>query len=134
MGNEVQRIMLIDDNTIDNFFNQRAIQNFNPGIKVTEKRNVKDALEYLENAGNEDFPDLIFLDISMPKYSGWDFLDAYNERYANKKTRITILTSSEDPLDLASAQILGISLKNKPLKASLLDEIINNKGGYAAAV
>lgn len=134
MGNEVQRIMLIDDNTIDNFFNQRAIQNFNPGIKVTEKRNVKDALEYLENTGSEDFPDLIFLDISMPKYSGWDFLDAYNERYANKKTRITILTSSEDPLDLASAQILGVALKNKPLKASLLDEIINNKGGYAAAV
>lgn len=134
MENEVQRIMLIDDNTIDNFFNQRAIQNFNPAIKVTERRNVKDALEYLENAGTENFPDLIFLDISMPKYSGWDFLDAYNHLYANKRTRITILTSSEDPLDLASAQILGVSLKNKPLKASLLDEIINNKGGYAAAV
>ena len=133
MGNEVRRIMLIDDNTIDNFFNQRAIQNFNPQIRVTEKRNIKDALAYLETA-NEEFPDYIFLDISMPKYSGWDFIDAYNQLYANKKTRIIILTSSQDPLDIASAEILGIPLKNKPLKASLLDEIINNKGGYAAAV
>lgn len=126
--------MLIDDNTIDVFFNVRAIKKFDTSIIITEKRSVADALGYLEKLAVTEFPDVIFLDIAMPGYSGCDFLESYNKLYANQKTIITILTASHDPLDIACAEALQLPYKNKPLKVSMLNEIVDSQNGYASSM
>lgn len=128
MKNKLQHIMLIDDNTIDNFFHTRAIKKYSPDVKVTEKRNVPDALQYLTSLTTEQFPDVIFLDIAMPRMSGWDFLDEYNLLYALQKTIVTILSGSDDPVDVACAEALNISYIKKPLKVSMLENFASGEG------
>lgn len=134
MGNAIQHIMLIDDNTIDNFFHTRAIKKYNPEIKITEKKNVRDALEYFSSLTPQAFPELIFVDISMPNMSGWDFLDAYNNLYADQKSIISILSGSEDPVDIGCAEALNINYIQKPLKVSTLGEIVARNKFYTAAM
>ena len=72
--------MLIDDNKIDLFINQRVIEKFNASAHTMVFSNPIHAITYLEvlNATSKyqerDFPHVIFLDINMPEMNGFQFL------------------------------------------------------------
>lgn len=69
MKKELKCIMLIDDDKSDNFFHEREIKKADLSTSVIIKDSAIDALDYLKamNEKNDLQPDLIFLDINMPK-------------------------------------------------------------------
>ena len=86
MAERLIKILLVDDDDNDNFFHKRAIDKAGLNTVVDVCTTGLDALDYLQNKGEYESegaplpqPDLIFLDINMPKLNGWDFLEAYEE-------------------------------------------------------
>lgn len=126
MKKKLNCILLIDDNQADNRYHQIVIK----GMNITERIEVAlDGVEALNFLNQENSsPDLIFLDINMPKINGWEFLKEYQKLSAKQKAKIIIvmLTTSDNPKDLERAkQIKEVAgYKVKPLTEELLTEIL----------
>jgi CheY-like chemotaxis protein len=68
----VHCIMLIDDNTDDNYFHERTIRKSGLQSIIIVMESAEAALEYLKakHEHPDAHPDLIFLDINMPGMDG----------------------------------------------------------------
>jgi CheY-like chemotaxis protein len=124
MKSKLANILLIDDDMTVNFIHSQIIQS----EKITESLRIaetaQDALEILSG----EKPDLILLDLNMPKIDGWDFLAEYTKRFsAAERARIVILSASANPDDKTRAEktqeISGFY--NKPLTKEAMREIYN---------
>jgi CheY-like chemotaxis protein len=122
------KVMLLDDDEVNNFICSSIIQKCIPEARVISFLNGKQGLDYLESLlGKNDYnlPDLIFLDINMPVMNGWEFLDRY-KKIANrfsKKIVLMMLTASMSDNDVKKAEtydIVGAYL-TKPLRQ---DELV----------
>lgn len=122
--------MLVDDNTDDNFYHERIIRKNGYAEFVVSRESGTEALAYLKNVQEDNkYPELIFIDINMPGMNGWEFIEELNTREIDgKKSRTCVmLTTSENPDDIARAKELGImAYKTKPLTTEILDQIIND--------
>lgn len=120
-------ILLIDDNKADNNYHQIIIKGMNIADNIQIAKDGLEALEYLKTE-NQIPPDLIFLDINMPKMDGWEFLDAYKNLDPKQKAQIiiVILTTSGNPDDKKRAEsiseVAGFTVK--PLTEEMLTEIL----------
>ena len=128
-----QTVMLIDDNELDNFINQKIIESSFFAEKIYINTSGASALEFLKNLlvnkklVNALIPDLIFLDINMPLMDGFQFMDEYDKlsKELKGKTKIVILTTSMSVRDKEMATKYGdtISFINKPLNEESLSII-----------
>lgn len=74
------------------------------GFDVREVHNGEDAL----SATVEYRPDLILLDVMMPKISGFDVLDILRNTPETANVRIVMLTALSQPKDKERAESLGV--------------------------
>ncbi len=123
------RVLLIDDNDIDNFINERMITTNFFANRVIVKNSGESALNYLrENAEiDNNLPQVIFLDLNMPVMDGFAFLSEYESLSDKVKTncKVIVLSSSISPEDInrASTNPLVVKYVNKPLNEKYLAAI-----------
>jgi CheY-like chemotaxis protein len=123
------RVLLIDDNDIDNFINERMITTNYFSSQVVVKNSGEAALKYLiENAENENFlPQLIFLDLNMPVMDGFAFLAEFEKlpQKIRNNSKVVVLSSSISPedIDRASTNAFVVKYINKPLNEKYLSAI-----------
>ena len=93
---------------------QRAISKFQYKHTIIEAKNGEEALEILKGG---DLPDIIFLDLNMPRMSGIEFLTILKSDDRLKYLPTVILTTSENRADLLECFRIGIAgYVIKPLK------------------
>jgi CheY-like chemotaxis protein len=125
-------VMLIDDNEIDNFINEKIIAASCFSSHVNKQTSARGALEFLkyldtQNAPDAKIPDYIFLDINMPILDGFQFLEEF-ERFSTKfksAIKIIMLTTSLNPSDLEKAKSYKQVVKflHKPLLEADLNSL-----------
>ncbi|WP_405604351.1 response regulator [Polaribacter sp. Asnod1-A03] len=109
------KILLIEDNLIEIMKMKRTISLLKLEHSIQEAKNGEEALEVLEDKSN--FPDLILLDLNMPKMSGIEFLNILKSTDDFKHIPTVILTTSDNQKDLFECYKIGISgYILKPLK------------------
>ena len=122
--------MLVDDDADDNFFHERVIRKNDAANTVIVKQTGMEALDYLKSKKdhNDTHPDLIFLDINMPRMNGWEFLEEYNklDKQFQSHAIVVMLTTSNNPDDRGKAELLNevSEFKTKPLTKEMLAEIL----------
>lgn len=98
-------ILLVDDSEDDNFFHERAIERSGIASCTSVCRDGVEAVEFLQRCARGDkdlaLPAVIFLDINMPRMTGWEFVDAYAQFPAAllKKITVIMLSASMDQRD-----------------------------------
>lgn len=125
----IEHVLLVDDNAVDNYVNRLIISKSKLSQKITVAQSGIEALDLLNQclASGIKFPDLIFLDIRMPKMDGFEFLDAYHTYPHEFKSscKIVMLTSSKDDRDVERATQNPYVLKfiSKPLTPAAITEL-----------
>jgi CheY-like chemotaxis protein len=128
-------ILLIDDDEITNYLNKMLIKNTETEVHVHTALNGLHALKFLTGSNDSEakkscpVPDLIFLDINMPRMNGWEFLEEYNKLEEMNKAGVIIamLTSSSNVDDIYTAR-QEFHLKEyiyKPLTSEKLDHVFS---------
>ena len=128
--NRYKSVLLIDDNEIDNFINERMISTSGFSNKVVVKTSCDDAILFLKEVENnaDAIPDIVFLDLNMPGKDGFAFLADFESLsdIVKGKCRIVVLSSSISPDDInrASTNPYVIKYVNKPLSEKYLSAIV----------
>jgi two-component system, chemotaxis family, response regulator Rcp1 len=130
---KIDCILLIDDNPNENYLHTYIIEEADVCNHLKTVYDGEDALLYIEEAriGNgKEFPkpDLIFLDINMPRMNGFDFLDEFKELDEKVKSGIVIviLSTSDNSTDVDRAMKVKEVREFiiKPLDSNTLKRII----------
>ncbi len=108
-------ILFIEDDMIETMKLQRTISKLKLKHKITEAKNGEEALDILKPENT--LPDIILLDLNMPRMSGIEFLRILKEDAKLKYIPTVILTTSENRVDLLECYKIGIAgYVIKPLK------------------
>lgn len=112
---EYLNVLFIEDDTIERMKFERALKSINTIHNIIEAKNGEEALYILSN--NTIIPDIILLDLNMPRMNGLDFLKQIKEHTNYQHIPIIILTTSKNKKDLLSCFKIGISgYISKPLR------------------
>ena len=108
-------LLLIEDDAIETMKFQRALSKLDFKYTLTEATNGEEALEILNSA--QELPDIILLDLNMPRMNGIEFLGILKNHDRIKYLPTIILTTSENRDDLLECYKIGVSgYVIKPLK------------------
>ncbi len=87
------KIFLVDDEQITNFITKRLLKQTGLTLEVIEFTDSNDAYTAIKS----DNPDLILLDLSMPRFGGIDFLTKMQKDGITNK--VAVLSSSISNMD-----------------------------------
>jgi CheY-like chemotaxis protein len=126
---KIKCALLIDDDSINNFINERLIKKLNIAEEVKVVLNGQEGLKYIQEIciPQHTCPELILLDINMPVMDGFEFLKEYKILDFSGKNSIIIimLTTSTSPNDTERLNDSGASgYINKPLTENKLIELM----------
>jgi len=123
MIDKVLKIMLIEDDIIEIMKLNRAFSTLKLRHKIIEANNGEEALKLLLEKDN--LPDLILLDLNMPRMNGIEFLSILKSDDNLKYIPTIILTTSNNQKDLFECFKIGVSgYVLKPLKYEVYMEKI----------
>ncbi|MBT8266824.1 MAG: response regulator [Bacteroidia bacterium] len=109
------KILLIEDDMIEVMKLNRTISSLKINHEIIEASNGEEALKMLEKKNN--LPDIILLDLNMPKLNGIEFLSILKADDQLRFIPTIILTTSSNQKDLKECYKIGVSgYILKPLK------------------
>lgn len=108
-------ILLIEDDTIEIMKLERTVSKLAVNHKITQAKNGEAALDILKSG--DKVPDIILLDLNMPRMSGIEFLKVLKGDEKLRYLPTIVLTTSENRVDLLECYKIGIAgYVIKPLK------------------
>ena len=139
-SSKVINILMVDDDSLDVIDMQRTLNKMSILHKTAVAKNGEEAIEYLSNPATMDQkPDVVLLDINMPKMNGIEFLTAIRNKPEWRDLKVFIVTTSDERVDKEATKKLGISgYIVKPLKLNnpssidsfnLMIDLMNMKAG-----
>ena len=112
MKYQIPHILLVEDDQLDVINVQRSLSKINLTHKLLVAKNGEEALALLKGEGAEklpSLPDIIMLDINMPKMDGLEFLGILRTEDTFKDIKVFIMTTSNEAEDIEASRRLGIS-------------------------
>lgn len=121
-------LLLVEDDVDDEALMVRVLARRQPALTYHVARNGRDALAYLAQAPSP--PQLILLDLQLPRLGGLELLQALRLEPATRLTPVVVFTSSTERTDVVTAYDLGAnSYICKPVEfqrfSSVLEQLLN---------
>ena len=130
-------ILLVEDNPDDVELTLRALKKNNIANDVVVAKDGVEALDYLFATGLyegrvlNEMPELILLDLKLPKVDGLEVLRRIRADERTELLPVVILTSSDEENDLINGYKLGAnSYVRKPVEFSRFSEAVSQLGLY----
>ena len=128
-------ILLIEDNDNDAELTLRALEEYRLSNLVRRLADGQEALDYLfateAEGDNQRLPQLILLDLKLPRVNGLQVLQAIKADPRTKAIPVVVLTSSTEEPDVQACYQLGVnSYIVKPVEFEKFIESVKNLGLY----
>lgn len=130
-------VLLVDDDLGDQELTRRAFRHESLNVDVRTVDDGEQALQYLRNEGEfsdpqcAPRPDLILLDLNMPRKNGREVLEALGEDPDLSRIPVVVLTTSQQETDIAKSYGLGCnSYIQKPVDLSQFTTAVRQIGLY----
>ena len=134
---ETKVILLVEDNPRDEALTLRALKKCNIINEVVVVRDGVEALDYLfgrgafEGRDTSIKPQLVLLDLKLPKIDGLQVLQTIRENENTKRLPVVIFTSSSEEEDMIKSYELGAnSYVRKPVEFEKFLEATRQLGIY----
>lgn len=106
-------ILLVDDDELDVISVQRSLKKLDEDYELYTAYNGIEALGILRGTENSaeisQLPDVILLDLNMPKMNGIEFLKILRADERLKNIKVFVMTTSGEEADRRATEQLGIS-------------------------
>lgn len=130
MATEPKTILLVEDNADDEQLTLRAMRHSEIPNIIRVARDGAEALDYLYGP-NAKLPDLILMDLKLPKVSGLEVLQRIRQEPTTATLPIVVLTSSDEERDILESYSLGAnSYIRKPVDFDEFIEAVRQLGIY----
>ncbi len=125
------RIMLVEDSEGDVFIFRRAMREARLLNEVVVFDDGKDALDWITgDRTDEELPGIIFLDINMPRLSGFEVLKKLKQADRVRGIPVVMLTISQEEEDIVRSYDYGaVSFISKSVRAENLLDILTAAPG-----
>ncbi len=130
-------ILLVEDNPDDEILTLRALKKAGIANRIEVMRDGAEALDFVFGAGKyagrnpDDMPQLILLDLKLPKVSGLQVLERIRADERTKRIPVVILTSSTEQIDIKTGYDLHVnSFVSKPVNFQDFSEVVQRLGLY----
>ena len=136
MQNETKIILLVEDNPDDEALTMRAFAKNNIGNRIVVVRDGAEALDWLFKRErykdrSEPDPQLVLLDLKLPKVDGLEVLRQLREDARTKLLPVVILTSSKEESDLLRGyELRANSYIRKPVDFTRFVDSVRELGMY----
>jgi len=123
-------IMLVEDDTVDVMTVKRALKDINVANHLIVASDGEEALTYLGDERNKR-PEIILLDLNMPRMNGIEFLKAAKKNGVLKNIPVVVLTTSGDDQDKVASFNLGVAgYMVKPVDYARFVEVMKTINRY----
>lgn len=135
----VTNILLVEDDYLDVIDIRRSLDKMNVLYNLHIAKNGEEAVDILSGKGETPLtalPDIVLIDINMPKMNGLEFLSELRAHPKWKELKCFIITTSDEKIDRQTAKDLGVAgYIIKPLKLNsasmdafnLMIDLMNSK-------
>ena len=132
MAIEPKHILLVEDNPDDEQLTLRAMRLSEVPNVIRVARDGVEAVEALHgNRAEHPLPDLVLLDLKLPKLSGLEVLARIRAESSTKTLPVVVLTSSDEDRDIVESYNLGAnSYIRKPVDFDEFVEVVHQLGLY----
>lgn len=105
-----RNILMIDDDLDDQYIYGELFRQVDPSVNIKFLDDAEVFFdEYTDNKTTIGFlPNLILLDLNLPKYNGLEIYDFIKNNDWLKKVPVVILTTSSSPIDIDDCRKLGM--------------------------
>ncbi len=136
-SDRVPVLLLVEDSDDDAYFFQRTLKQLGKPHELKWLQDGRTAVNFLQRlqtgtAAAFERPDLIFLDLKLPNFTGFDVLEWLNDNQSDLRVPIVVLSGSDHPGDLARAAALQAArYVIKPITPPQLEGLLAEYGAGA---
>lgn len=124
-------ILLVEDNEADEELALRALRKGGVRSRVTVVRDGEEAIQFLFGDEASPLPDLVLLDLKLPRLSGHDVLRRVRADARTEMLPVVILTSSSEHEDVRRSYKGGAnSYVRKPIESEQFTAAVRQLGLY----
>ena len=131
VGNKM--ILLVEDDPDHEALAMRALRKSNVANEIHVARDGEEAIQYMSDAaaGTKPMPQLVLLDLKLPKVEGLEVLRAIRASDKTAILPVVVLTSSDEERDIVASYRLGVnSYIRKPVNFTDFAEATKQLGMY----